>query len=137
MSLKEGKENKKNFTGFEVIYKNGKKIYEKNNYYSRKLKKKCATNWREIEKEKIKSLRLYWNGEIKVQIDKENNELHKEIKSENWYFSHTGYFDTSINKIKIISRNIGYKEDNLLYLFKVMEDTGEVIFKTEIIKSSL
>lgn len=135
MYLKGGEENK--HTGFVVIYDDDSKVFEINDYYNKRLKRKCATNWVDIDKNRIKTLQLYWCGDLKVQINKSSPDVHKNIlEAEDWFFSHKGYFDTSENKIKIISRNIGYKEDNLLYVYSVMEDTGEVIANVRVCNSN-
>lgn len=126
----------KNFTGFVAIYKNNKKIYEKENFYSKKLKKFLATNWLEVDKEKLEILQLYWKGQKKAEITKKPSDLHKnELKAEDWFFSQKGYFDINENKIKIISRNIGFKENNLLHIISVQEETGEVIFNVRILSN--
>jgi len=115
------------FTGFVVTYLDGKKVLQKENYFSKKLNKKCATNWSEIDKSKITSLELFWKGESKVKIDQCPSSTHKEtLTAKDWFFSHRGYLDMGTQKIKIISRNIGYIEDNILYITTVQEDTGEI-----------
>jgi hypothetical protein len=115
------------FTGFVAVCDNELKIYEKESYFSKKLNKKCATNWVEIDKNKITSLELHWNGVCKVKIDKTPSDTHKkELMAKDWFFSHQGCLDMGTRKIKILSRNIGYIEDNILYITSVVEDTGEV-----------
>jgi hypothetical protein len=119
-----------NFTGFVVTYNNGKKIYQKENYYSKNLNKRCNTNWAEIEKDKIEILELFWKGESKAKISKAPSEMHEDELSENdWFFSHNGYIDMGTRKIKVISRNIGYKIDKILHIISVIEDSGEIIRK--------
>jgi len=118
---------KESFTGFVIIYDDGSKIYEKENYFSKKLNKKCATNWAEIDKSKISSLELHWKGACKALINKiPTNDPVKKLEAKDWFFSHRGYQDMGTRKIKVISRNIGYINDNILYITSVLEDTGEI-----------
>jgi hypothetical protein len=67
----------KEFTGFVARYKNGATIYEKEDYFSKKLNKKCATNWEEVDKSKLASLELLWKGQSKIKIDKASCSMHK------------------------------------------------------------
>jgi hypothetical protein len=116
------------FTGFIVTYHNGSTIFEKLDYFSKKLNKKCATNWAEIDKGKISSIELLWKGDRKAIISKSPSDIHKyELNAGDWFFSHKGYLDMGTRKIVIISRNIGYIEDNILYIISVMENSGEVL----------
>lgn len=118
----------KDITGFVVIYVDGTKIVEKENYFSRKLNKKCATNWAEIDKSKIASLQLYWRGELKETIQKSPSDTHSnELEAIDWFFSHKGYMDMASRSVKIISRNIGYIQDNIIHITSVMEETGELL----------
>lgn len=118
----------KDITGFVVIYADGTKIVEKENYFSRKLNKKCATNWAEIDKSKIASLQLYWRGELKETIQKTPSDTHSnELEAIDWFFSHKGYMDMASRSVKIISRNIGYIQDNIIHITSVMEETGELL----------
>lgn len=118
----------KDITGFVVIYVDGTKIVEKENYFSRKLNKKCATNWAEIDKSKIASLQLYWRGELKETIQKSPSDTHSnELEARDWFFSHKGYMDMASRSVKIISRNIGYIQDNIIHITSVMEETGELL----------
>ena len=115
------------FTGFLITYESGSKIYEKENYFSKKLNKKCATNWAEIDKSKISSLELLWNGESKAIIHKKASDVHtKDLGASDWYFSHKAYLNMGDRKVVIISRNIGYIEDNILHITSVQEKTGEI-----------
>lgn len=118
---------KESFTGFVITYSDGSKVYEKENYFSKRLNKKCATNWAEIDKSRISSLELFWNGTSKAIVHKVNTD-DPEIKLEakDWFFSHRGYLDMGTRKIKVISRNIGYIKDNILYITSIAEDTGEI-----------
>jgi hypothetical protein len=117
------KENK--FTGFIGHYDN-KTIVEKENFYSKKLNKRCATNWAEIDKNKLIALELLWQGKSIIKIDKEN---YPHIKPEDWFFTQTGIYnikDKKIKdkKIKVLARNIGYKKDNITQVYSVEEETG-------------
>lgn len=120
-------QNRSTFTGFIVHYEDGRKVREKENFFSQTLKKVCATNWTEINKELIIKIELYWNGEKKIDVTKEE---FPNIKADDWYFSHRGCYDMSSRQIKILSRNIGYREKGLLNIFSVMEDTGEIRIST-------
>lgn len=110
-----------NFTGLLVQYEDGTRIEEKNYFYSDKLKKECATNWAEINLDKIESLELHHSGFLKVKISKKD---HPYITPSDWFFSHTGIADMGKTKPKTISRNIGYKKESLLYVSSVEEETG-------------
>lgn len=115
------------FTGFVVTYDNGNHVYEKENYFSKKLNKKCATNWAEIDKSQISSIELFWKGKSKAIISKVPSDIHeKELKAKDWFFSHKGYLEMTPQKVVIISRNIGYIEDNILYITSILEQTGEI-----------
>lgn len=115
------------FTGFVVTYATGEKVYEKENYFSKKLNKKCATNWAEIDKSRVSSIELLWNGESKVKLNKAPDDIHKrELTAKDWFFSHKGYLDMGTKKIKLLARNIGYIEDSILHITSVAEDTGEI-----------
>lgn len=126
MPQKEQKEND-NFSGFIAVYQNGKEVREKENYFSKKLDKKCATNWSEINKDKLVALRILWHGQEKMVIDKypKNKEArYKELEPGDWFFSQSGIFDLSTHSIKVISRNIGFKKDGMYTIYSVEEDTG-------------
>lgn len=119
--------------GFVATYTTGNKVFEKNDYFSRKLNKKCATNWAEIEKDKLVSLELYWDSKSIIKIDKAPSEMHKfELTPKDWFFSHKGYLDMGTQKVNIISRNIGYIENGILNVFSVMEGSGELIISTRV-----
>jgi hypothetical protein len=118
-------------TGFVVIYDKGNKIYEKENYFSKRLNKKCATNWAEIDKNKISSLELHWRGDCKATIYKVSSDTHSNIlEAKDWFFSHRGYLNMGTRKIVIITRNIGYIENNILHITSVVEETGEILRTT-------
>ena len=121
------KEKQNSFTGFIAHYENGAKVYEREDYHSKKLNKKCATNWAEIDKEKLVSLQLVWKGQIKVTIDKESGSAHRSVlKAEDWFFSQNGYMDMGTRKIVVLSRNVGFIEDNNIYITSVLEETGDI-----------
>jgi hypothetical protein len=123
-----------NVTGFVVTYEDGTKIIEKENYFSKKLNKKCATNWAEIDKSKIASLQIYWRGELMETIQKSPSDTHtNQLEANDWFFSHKGYMDMASRSVKIISRNIGFIENNILHITSIMEDTGEIIRSTRAI----
>lgn len=126
----------KNFTGFVAHYSNGRTVFEKENYFSKKLSKKCATNWAEIDKEKLVRLELMWKGKIKAAISRTpDGDPHrsKEIGSGDWFFSQKGYFDLATHKVVVISRNIGYVDGNIAHITSVVEETGVVQFYTRAI----
>ena len=113
----------KPFTGFVACYDDGKRIQERENFFSDKLNKQCSTNWAEICREKLSSMELLWNGISKIKIDKIN---YPHIKPSDWYFSQTGYMDLISKNIVVVSRNIGYRKDGILNIFYVEENTGIV-----------
>jgi len=117
------KELPNNFTGFLAEYKNGNTILEKNNYYSNKLKKKCATNWAEIDKSQLVALTMYWHGIAKVEISIEE---YPDLNRDDWFFSHYGYYDMANRKTLVIARNIGLKMSDHLRVYSVSEETGDI-----------
>jgi hypothetical protein len=122
MPLKEGKKNK--FTGFMAYYDHNESVPEKENYFSKSLNKHCATNWSEINKDKLVALSLYWNGEFIIKVAKADN---PEIAADTWFFSQTAYLDMKVGHAVVLSRNIGYKKkDGTTQIFSVEEATGRL-----------
>lgn len=116
---------KKSFTGFIAYYEHGKTVKERENYFSKKLNKECATNWCEIDKNKLIALELVWRGSSKVKIDKvPSDKSHHPLSPEDWFFSQNGYFDLGSKSITVVARNIGYKENGIIAIFKVEEENG-------------
>jgi hypothetical protein len=115
------------FTGLFAYYENGTIIEEKNNYYSTKFKKTCATNWAEIDKSQLIALELFWKGSSKIKISKEE---YPDIKPEDWFFSHYGYFDMKDRKTLVIARNIGIKLKDHIKVYSVDENTGNIKIET-------
>lgn len=109
------------FTGFIAHYANKSLVKEKENYYSNKLKKKCATNWSEIDKNQLVALELLWEGKSIIKIDQKS---YPHIKSENWFFTQTGIYDLKERKVKVLARNIGFKKDKIIQVYSVEEETG-------------
>jgi len=112
------------FTGFIAHYSNGVSIKEKENYLSKSLKKTCATNWSEIDKNKLVALELVWNDQSKITIDTTN---YPHIKPTDWFFTQTAFFDMKSRKVVILSRNIGFKKDNITQIYSVEESTGRLV----------
>lgn len=124
-----GKPNlKTEFTGFIAYYDDGKVIKERENFQSKKLNKKLATNWAEINKNKLIALELVWKNQTKVRIDKippkETQAPYKDIKADEWFFSQKGYVDMGSRDIVVIARNIGYIKDGIINITSVDEKTG-------------
>jgi hypothetical protein len=113
------KENNK-FTGFIAHY-NNKTIVEKENFYSKKLNKNCATNWAEVDKNKLIALEIIWHGKSIIKIDKKD---YSHIKPEDWFFTQTGIYNIKDRKIRVLARNIGYKKDKITQVYSVEEETG-------------
>ena len=113
----------RNFTGFIAYYEDGKSVKEKENYFSKTLKKNCATNWAEINKEKLVALELFWRGQSIIKIDKSE---HPEITPNDWFFTQSAIFEMKNRKLTILSRNIGYKKGNILQIFSVEETSGRL-----------
>ena len=109
------------FTGFVAYYTDGKSVKEKENFYSHKLEKNCATNWCEIDKNKLIALEMVWNGSVKIRIDKKE---YPHIKPEDWFFTQSGIYNLKERKIRVLARNIGYKKDNITQVYSVDEETG-------------
>ena len=110
------------FTGF-IAYYNNKIIKEKENFFSIKLNRKCATSWAEIDKDKLIALELVWNDEPKIKITKED---YPHIKPSDWFFSQYGYFDLTTRVVKVVARNIGYVKDELLIVYSINEENGVI-----------
>lgn len=123
MSLKEYTK----FTGFLAYYSDDLIVKEKENYFSKKLNKNCATNWAEIDKTRLVALELLWRGQSKIKIDKKEYPF---IKPEDWFFTHSGMYNMKNRNITVISRNIGFKKDNITQVYSVDEETG--ILRTSI-----
>lgn len=113
------KENK--FTGFRAYYNNNIIVKEKENYFSKKLQKNCATNWAEIDKNRLVTLELLWHGQTKIKIDMKE---HPHIKPEDWFFTHSGLYNMKSRSKTIIARNIGFKKNNIIQVYSVEEETG-------------
>lgn len=113
------------FTGFIAYYKD-KAIKEKENFFSSKLNRKCATSWAEIDKEKLTALELVWKDTPKIKITLED---YPHIKPSDWFFSQYGYFDLNKRTTIVVARNIGYDKDNLRIVYSMNEETG--IIKVE------
>lgn len=116
------------FTGFIAHYDGGRVIKEKENFFSKKLNKKCATNWAEINKKKLKTLELSWKGIIKARIDRDpankSDAPYKHLTPDQWFFSQSGFLDLSTKKVVVVSRNIGYVLDGIIHITSVNEDNG-------------
>ena len=115
------KEAPKDHTGFVAYYESGMVVCEENTYFSKSSGRTKATNWSEVEKDKLVALELLWNGEIKARVDKVK---YPHLTPSDWYFSHYGSLEMSTHKTQVVSRNIGYYKDSLLTLFRVEEKSG-------------
>ena len=111
----------KKFNGFVAWYKDGKIVQEKEDYLSKTLNKQCATNWAEIDKDKLVALELIWQNDSKIKIDIKD---YPHITPYDWFFSQTAYFDMKSRKKAIVSRNIGYKKNSIIQIYSVEENTG-------------
>jgi len=110
------------FSGFVAIYDDGTRVLERENYHSEKLRKKMATNWLEIDRARLASLELYWRGQMMSSIGKAD---HPDISPPDWFFSHTGCLDVSTHSIRVVARNIGYKDGSgLTNIISVNEVDG-------------
>jgi len=120
----------KPFTGFIAYYDNGKIIKEHEDFFSKKLNKKCATNWAEIDKNKLIKLELIWQDTPKGYITKSPSEqsFNKTytLNPQDWFFSQKGYFDLNTRQIIVIARNIGYIESGIVNILSAIEQTGIV-----------
>lgn len=106
-------------TGFIARYRDGTIIPEKNNFYDSQLKKICATNWHQINKEKLQRLELWWKGYCRAKIDNIHN-----IKE--WIFYHTAIYDSSMHKSVTLSRTIGYIDKSGAYTYTILESNGDL-----------
>jgi hypothetical protein len=112
------------FTGFIAYYKDGRSVQEKENYFSKKLKKICATNWAEIDKEKLVALELLWRGQSIIKINKTDC---PGMTPNDWFFTQSAIFEMKNRKLTILSRNIGYKKGNTTQIYSVEESSGRLI----------
>jgi hypothetical protein len=108
------------FTGLVAHYDDGTVVEEKNYFFNERLNKRCATNWSEIDLNKVTTLELYFKGVSKAKISKED---YPEITPQDWVFYHTGVSDLTGDPTTIC-RNIGYKKDGLVYVSSVDEQSG-------------
>lgn len=98
-------------------------MQEKNNFWSERHQKVSATNWLDIDKDRIKTLQLFWKGKVRVSLCKED------CSPEKWWFSHTGSLQTSgDSRVVIVSRNIGYIREGRRYIYRVLEESGALMF---------
>ena len=113
-----------NHTGFIAYYEDGKSVREKENYFSKKLQKICATNWAEINKKKLVALELFWHGQSIIKIDKAD---YPTITPDDWFFSQSAFFEMKNKKLTILSRNIGYKKGSITQIYSVEEASGRLV----------
>jgi hypothetical protein len=109
------------FSGFVAVYENGESVHERENYYSSTLRRKMATNWLEIDKDKIVTLELFYRGKKMVSIKKSE---HPEILPADWFFSHTGCLDMATHEVKVVARSIGYRTGQVTNVVSVFEADG-------------
>jgi hypothetical protein len=109
--------------GLMVTYLEGDVVLERNNYWSSTFNKQMATNWSEIDRSRIQSLKLFWKGAIRVSLEG------PELIPDQWIFSHTGTTSLKSPGVQILSRNIGYIKGDKKVLYRVSEETGEVSFE--------
>ena len=109
-----------NFTGFIAYYGPKKKVFEKENYTDKSGNKK-ATNWSEIDKEKLTALELVWRGSSKILIKKSD---YPHMQGTDWFFTQSAFLDMATQKIRVVARNIGYRKEGIIQIFTVEEDTG-------------
>ena len=131
MSRKELSINKE-YTGFLAHYDDGRIIKEQEDFYSKKFKKKCATNWAEIDKKRLVALELVWKGKSKAKIEKQNpTDSHRgDLSPDQWFFSQYGYMDMAKRNITVVARNIGWIKDGIINVTSVNEDTGTITMST-------
>lgn len=130
MSHTEKLKSRRPYTGFIAYYGENKVIKEREDFFSKKLDKKCATNWAEIDKEKLTKLELIWNDQPKGFISKTPvknsfNTSHT-LSPQNWFFSQKGYYDLGNRNIIVVARNIGYIENGIINILSVVEQSGIV-----------
>jgi hypothetical protein len=117
------------FTGFVAYYDDGKIVKEREDYFSKALNKKCATNWAEIDKDKLSKLEIVWRDEIKGFLSKAptaDSFNTNPLQPQDWFFSQKGYFDLGPRQIIVVARNIGYVESGIVNILSVIEATGIV-----------
>jgi len=120
---------RKPYTGFVAYYESGKIIKERESFYSKSLDKKCATNWAEIDKEKLIKLELIWQGQSKGFVSRAPSEQSfnkTAFTPQDWFFSQKGYYDLGSRQVSVIARNIGYVENGIINVLSVIENSGVV-----------
>jgi hypothetical protein len=104
--------------GFVARYQIGDPVYERNGFPDEQGRVR-ATNWSEVNLEKVEILELWWQGDVRVVLDKGDLEGLTE-----WIFFHTGISDGK--QASIQSRTIGFWAGGERYLATVDEKTGRL-----------
>jgi len=121
-------------TGFVARYWSGEAIFERNGAPDAAGRIR-ATNWAEVDLEKVDRLELWWNGEPRAIIDRSDalidlnpadleNHLLQGTPITDWVFFHSGISDG--NQTSIQSRSIGFVVNGTRYLATVDEKTGRL-----------
>lgn len=104
------------------MYKDGTVVPERENYHSERLRRKMATNWLEVDKASIERLEIHWRGSKMASIKKAD---HPDITPSDWFFSHTGCLDMATHSVRVVARNIGYKDrSGLTNVISIRESDG-------------
>lgn len=118
-------------TGFVAYLRDGRTIFEKNNCLCSNGGMRAtdvtikATNWCDVPNGDIVTLALYWKGKLVLSLDE------CDLYPLEWLFSHTASYAVSNGNKgsqRLISRNIGYKKDGQISMYKCLEETGEMDF---------
>lgn len=108
-------------TGFAAYFiDTPEPIFERNDYFDEKLGRRVATNWHTVDQSRLIQLEIWWRGKRKDVIFKGKN---REIQE--WIFYHTGHAHLG-GETSTMSRTIGFKKPDGIYLCTVDEKTGIV-----------
>jgi hypothetical protein len=111
------------YTGFRVVLSGGKLITESQDSFCPSLGRVSATNWHTVPLNDIQELSLVHHGRIVVSIQASEAGVQS---PGDWYYSRSAVTESGNWKTTMVSRNIGYRKDGVLRIWKVHEDSGHV-----------
>lgn len=110
----------KQLTGFRALDRKFLEIAtEQSDIYDPEQNKICATNWHMVNKSDVSTLQIWWHGEMKGELSKED------LPVKQWIFYHSAVVEPGKQK-EIISRSIGCELDSKTQIIiTVNEKTGQ------------
>lgn len=117
-----------NHTGFMAYFDNNSEpVLERNDYFDEKLGRIAATNWHTIDQSQLVQLEIWWHGQCKNRIVREDIPDLSE-----WIFYHSGQTPLGDIDISTVSRTIGFKRlDGTRALCTINEHTGTIMIATK------